>query len=157
MKSMSTSDQIITAAQGYFELEMYGEAITELDKLPLADQIRPDVLEMRVLILMKDHLWREALSASEKLCAVAPEAAVGFIHTAYCLHELGKTQQAKELLLEGPAALVNDATYHYNLACYECVLGHHDTARAYLQASLALDENLRAFAAADPDLKPLHE
>lgn len=134
---------------------MHGEAITELDKLPLQDKIRPDVLEMRVLILMKADRWREALADSEKLCALAPEVPVGFIHAAYCLHEMGQTRQAKELLLEGPAALVNDATYHYNLACYECVLGNVEIAGAYLAASFSLDEKLREFAAEDPDLKPL--
>ena len=153
---MSASDHIILAAQGYFELEMHRDAIVELDKLPLAEQLRPDVLEMRVLILMKDQLWRDAFSASEKLCAVAPEVPIGFIHAAYCLHELGETQSAKELLLEGPAALVNDATYHYNLACYECALGNIETARAYLVASISMDEKLREFAENDPDLKPLH-
>ena len=153
---MSSSDHIITAAQGYFELSMHAEAIAELDKLPLEEQIRPEVLEMRVLILMKDQLWQEALSASEKLCIVAPESPIGFIHAAYCLHELGHTRAAKELLLEGPAALVNDATYHYNLACYECALGNYDTARAYLEASLSMDDKLREFAKTDPDLKPLH-
>ena len=153
---MSLNDHIILAAQGYFELEMHGEAIKELDKLPLADQLRPDVLEMRVLILMKDHLWKEALSASEKLCAVAPQDPIGFIHAAFCLHEMGHTREAKELLLEGPASLVNDATYHYNLACYECALGNLDTARAYLKASLSMDEKLREFAETDPDLKSLH-
>lgn len=153
---MSASDRIILAAQGYFELEMLGEAILELDKLPLAEQLRPDVLEMRVLILMKDHRWQEAFCESEKLCAVAPEAPIGFIHAAYCLHEMGKTQDAKEVLLEGPAALANDATYHYNLACYECALGNVETARAYLLTSVSMDEKLAEIAQADPDLKPLH-
>ena len=152
---MNLPERIITAAQGYFELDMHGEAIAELDRLPLADQLRPDVLEMRILILMQDRLWQEALDASEKLCAVLPEAPVGFIHAAYCLHELGKTREAKELLLEGPAALVNDATYHYNLACYECAVGNLDIARAYLETSFSMDEKLRETAAGDPDLKPL--
>ena len=152
---MSLAERIILAAQGYFELEMNREALAELEKLPLPDQLRPDVLEMRVLILMKQERWREALGASETLCAVMPEAPVGFIHAAYCLHELGKTRQAKELLLEGPASLVNDPTYHYNLACYECALGNLETARAYLDASLSMDGKLREFAKTDPDLKPL--
>lgn len=153
---MSANERIITAAQGYFELEMHREAIAELDRLPLAEQIRPDVLEMRVLILMGNNRWKEALAASEKLCAVMPEFPVGFIHAAYCLHELGRTREARELLLEGPAALVQDATYHYNLACYECALGNLEVARAYLKASLEMDEQLEAFARQDPDLKPLH-
>jgi len=154
---MSESDPIILAAQGYYELEMHKEALAELDRLPLSEQILPEVLEMRVLILMKDHHWKEALDASEKLCAMVPEEPSGFIHAAYCLHEMGKTRQAKELLLEGPAALATDPTYHYNLACYECALGNIETARAYLKASVSMDQELREFAQSDPDLKALRE
>lgn len=149
-------DRTIRAAQGYYELQMLKEAICQLDTLPLTAQLRGDVLEMRVLILMKDERWREALSTCEKLCAVAPDTPPGFIHMAYCLHELGRTQQAKEVLLEGPAALNRDATYHYNMACYECVLGNIDNARVYLETSLSLDEKLRDYARTDPDLKLLH-
>lgn len=154
---MSESDPIILAAQGYFELEMNKESLAELDKLPFAEQILPEVLEMRVLILMKDHHWEQALDVSEKLCAVAPNEPSGFIHAAFCLHELGKTQQAKELLLEGPASLATDPTYHYNLACYECALGNIETARAYLKSSVSMDKDLREFAKYDPDLKALRE
>ena len=132
------------------------EAVEELDALPIDAGLRGDVLEMRVLILIKAERWVEAVAACEKLCAVAPDVAVGFIHMAYCLHEMGRTLQAKEVLLDGPASLNRDPTYHYNMACYECVLGNVETARAYLEASLALDEKLRDFARRDPDLKPLH-
>jgi len=153
---MSASERLIVAAQGYCELEMRCEALGELDKLPPEEQLRPDVLEMRVLLFMQEHLWRKALNASRKLCAVAPETPIGFIHAAYCLHEMGETRQARKLLLEGPLSLQADATYHYNLACYECVLGNFDAARGYLQTSVSMDEKLRETAKTDPDLKPLH-
>ena len=152
---MNPFERSILAAQCYFELEMMGEAIEELDALPLTAQLRGDVLEMRVLILMKACRWKEAVDASEKLCAVAPDSAAGFIHMAYCLHEMGRTRQAREVLLEGPSSLNRDATYHYNMACYECVLGNIETARVYLNTSLSLDGKLRDFARVDPDLKPL--
>lgn len=153
---MRESDRIILAAQGYAELEMHPEALAELNRLPFADQIRPEVLEMRVLMLMKDRRWEAAFDVSEKLCAIVPDEPLGFIHAAYCLHEMGKTQQAKELLLEGPAALATHPTYHYNLACYECALGNLETARAYLAASFSMDAGLHEYAKTDPDLKPLY-
>ena len=152
---MTPFERTIMAAQGYYELQMFKEAIAELDSLALDEQIRADVLEMRVLIHMNGHRWKEALAASEKLCAVRPDAPMGFIHAAFCLHELGNTRAAKEVLLEGPASLVKDPTYHYNLACYECRLGNIETARAYLEASLSMDRKLMKHAKADPDLKPL--
>lgn len=135
---------------------MLTDAIKELDSLPFHDQLRADVLELRVTILMKAEKWRHALRASEKLCAVAADSTIGFIHAAFCLHELGRTKEAKEVLLEGPPQIVKEATYHYNLACYECVLGNLDTARAYLDASVSMDEKFRDYAKEDPDLKPLY-
>lgn len=135
---------------------MLEDAVFELDRLPITAQLRADVLEMRILALMKASRWRDAIAACEKLCAVEPDSPVGFIHAAFCLHELGRTMEAKEVLLEGPAALIKDPIYHYNLACYECVLGNIDTARAYLDTSVSMDGKLRDFARTDPDLKPLH-
>ncbi len=134
---------------------MIPEALEELDSLPLLAQLRQDVLELRVMIFMKAKRWKEAAAASEKLCAVAPELPLGFIHSAFCLHEMGKTREAKEVLLEGPAALVKEATYHYNLACYECALGNTEAAQAYLQTSINMDERFEAYAKTDPDLKAL--
>jgi predicted Zn-dependent protease len=153
---MPDLERVHLAAQGYFELEMYTDAIKTLDTLSFEDQLHSEVLELRVVVEMKLCRWKRALVASEKLCAVAPDAAIGFIHAAFCLHELGRTREAREVLLEGPASLVNEATYHYNLACYECVLGNLDTARAYLDASVSLDGKLKEFAQEDPDLEPLH-
>ena len=153
---MPDLERVHLAAQGYFELEMYAEAIKTLDTLSFEDQLHSEVLELRVVVEMKLGRWKRALVASEKLCAVASDAAIGFIHAAFCLHELGRTREAREVLLEGPASLVNEATYHYNLACYECVLGNLETARAYLDASVSLDAKLKEFAQEDPDLEPLH-
>ncbi len=152
---MTPYERIHLAAQGYFELGMLEEALHQLNSLSPGEQLRPEALELRVLVQMKASRWREALTASERLCALAPQAPIGFIHAAFCLHELGRTREARDLLLEGPPSLASEATYHYNLACYECALGNLETARAYLQTSISLDAKLRAYARVDPDLRPL--
>jgi hypothetical protein len=61
------------------------------------------------------------------------------------------------LLLSGPASLKAEATYHYNLACYEAALGNLDQARAHLDVSFAMDKKLRDHARTDPDLRIFHE
>jgi len=152
---MEYFERKITAAQGYSELGMHDDAIAELDALDDASSERPDVLETRLMILMHAHRWKDALAASRKLCAALPGAAAGFIHAAFCLHELGRTQDAKELLIGGPPSLLKEPTYHYNLACYEAKLGNYPEAHAHLETSIAMDRKFREFAKNDADLNPI--
>jgi len=146
----------ILAAQGYHEIGLWREAWRELDGLSDVAQHRPDVLEMRILILVNERKWSDALDLSRHLAEVAPKEEGGWIHSAYCLHELGRTREAIEALLAAPASLRGKAIFHYNFACYSCVLGQIDAARAALQRSFALDKRYRDYARSDRDLEPLH-
>ena len=146
----------ILAAQGYHELGLWREAWRELDGLSDIAQHRPDVLEMRVMILINESKWRDALALSRKLAEVAPDEEGGWVHSAFCLHELGRTREAIQALLSAPASLREKAIFHYNFACYSCVLGQIDAAREALHRSFALDKRYRDFARSDRDLAPLH-
>jgi len=148
--------RLIVAAQGYHELGLWREAWGELDALSGDAQRRPDVLEMRILILINENNWLDALGLSRQLAEVAPQEEGGWVHSAYCLHELGRTDEAVKALLSAPPSLREKAIFHYNLACYSCVLGQIDTAREALHRSFALDKKYREYARADHDLQPLH-
>lgn len=150
-------ERTLLAAQGYSELSMCDDALAELDSLPEEVARNSTVLELRTVILMQARRWKPALTASRELCEVAPEKTVGFIHAAFCLHELRRTAEARDVLLAGPEALHAEPTYHYNLACYECALGHLDLARLHLEKSFDLDKKMRDFAKTDPDLAALRE
>src|SRR6476620_1751930 len=73
------------------------------------------------------------------------------------LHQFGRTREAKELLLRGPTALLNEPIYYYNMGCYEVLLGNLKDAKVHLQISFKMDSSFRDLAKRDPDLKPLHE
>jgi predicted Zn-dependent protease len=148
-------EKTLLAAQGYRELGMLDDALAELDTLPAEVKRHSGVLELRLVVLMQTRRWEEALQASRILCEVEPEKTIGYIHVAFCLHELGNTVGARETLLGGPTALHTDPTYHYNLACYECRLGNLELAQAHLDRSFQLDKKFREFARTDPDLEPL--
>lgn len=152
---MQDLDKIITAAQGYSELGMHDDALAELESIGPEHLHKPEVLELRLLILMHARRWKEALAASRKLCKAKPEAASGFIHAAFCLHELGRTEDAKSMLIGGPSSLLKEPTYHYNLACYEARLGNYPEAHAHLETSFAMDKKFREFARNDSDLAPI--
>ena len=146
----------ILAAQGYHELGLWREARLELDGLADGAQQRTDVLEMRILILINESNWREALKFSQRLAEAAPQEEGGWVHSAYCLHEMGQTDDAIKVLLAAPPSLREKAIFHYNLACYSCVLGRIEAAREALHRSFEIDKRYRDFARSDRDLEPLH-
>jgi predicted Zn-dependent protease len=147
--------RLFVAAQGYSELGLPDLALAELDLLPLETQESPIGIEARLSVLMQAKQWKTALGLGRILCRVAPDKTAGFIHAAFCLHELGHSREARELLVSGPPALKAEPTYHYNLACYEAALGNLDQARAHLKVSFAMDKKLKDYARTDPDLEPL--
>jgi len=151
------SERSLLAAQGYLELGMVEEALAELSSFsgPFAQD--PDIVELRLHILMQGERWNEALTSAEELLRITPDAVPAFIHGAFALHEMGRTSEARDLLLKGPPVLKSDPTFHYNIGCYEAVLGNKEAALQSLQLSFALDETYRDFAKEDPDLKILHE
>lgn len=150
-------DRSLLAAQGYMELEMPKEALEELDALGAAHCEDDSVLRMRLFILMKTQAWDEALAVCQRLRELYPEAASGYIHGAFCLHENGRTAEARDLLLSGPPSLEEEATYHYNMGCYNAVLGELDEAREYVKRSFVMDAKFREIAKLDPDLKEIRK
>jgi len=147
----------LRAAQGYWELGMLDDALAELAEIDASHRNRPEVLEMRLVVLMHAKQWTEALEIARQLCEAVPMGSSGYIHHAFCLHELGETAEARRILLDGPKSLLKEPTYHYNLACYECALGNVEAAKIHLEASVLMDSRFRDFAKYDPDLKALRE
>ena len=150
-------ERSLLAAQGYMELEMPAEALAELDDLPADEQELEDVLQMRLFILLRGRIWEPALEVCAQLRELFPECTTGYIHGAFCLHELGRTAAAKEILLSGPSCLAKEATYFYNLGCYDAVLGNLEEAITNLKTSFQMDDKFRAIAKYDPDLKSVSD
>jgi predicted Zn-dependent protease len=152
-----TFDQIVRIAEGYAELGMLEDALEELSQLDAVQQDRVEVLRMRVDILLRKQEWKDALNLSLRFCDVNPNQPYGYVHAAFCLHELGRTSEAKQTLLDGPAALLDEPVYYYNLACYDTVLGNLEQAKVYLRASFRLDKSFRELAKTDPDLEQIRD
>ncbi|MEP6685637.1 MAG: hypothetical protein ABJB22_02570 [Verrucomicrobiota bacterium] len=132
---------------------MTRQSLAELNAIERTLQDRPEVLQLRLHHLMRKRDWTRALLVSRKLCRVAPHCGTGFLHAGFCLHELGRTAQAKRLLLRGPATLHKEPIYHYNMGCYEALLGNLHCARQHLRISFKMDASFRELASRDPDLQ----
>jgi hypothetical protein len=149
-------ERSLLSAQGYIELEMIDEATREIDAIPPKDQHREEVLQMRLFVEMRAKRWEQALCVCARLRTTSPECVTGYIHAAFCLHEMGRTIEAKQLLIEGPSSLLREPTYHYNLGCYDAILGNLDEAARHLETSFQMDTKFREIAKYDPDLKAVH-
>jgi tetratricopeptide (TPR) repeat protein len=143
----------LRAAYGYAELGMTRQSIAELNAIETIFQARPEVLQLRLHHLMREKKWIRALTVSRKLCRVAPGCSAGFLHAGFCLHELGRTAEAKRLLLKGPVTLLKEPIYYYNMGCYDALLGNVYAAKMHLQTSFKMDSSFRELAKKDPDLK----
>lgn len=150
-------DVRLRAAIGYFELGMLDEAWEELDELDPAVAVSIPATKVRVMLLLREERWDRALKEAQKICKDVPDDPEGFIHAAYCLHEMGKTGEAEKLLLGGPQGLRDEPVYFYNLACYKAVSGNTDEAVVYLRKAFAMDGNLSKVARTDPDLKKVRD
>jgi tetratricopeptide (TPR) repeat protein len=152
---MTETERRILAAQGYVELALYTEAREELAALSEAAMERVDVQEILLLCLMAESRWADALALTLRLCEMEPEEPGGFIHAAFCLHELGRTDEAVDMLSRGPAALRSKPVFYYNMGCYHACLGDMEKALKLLRQSFEMDGSLRAVARKDPDLDVL--
>ena len=152
---MTELDRKILTAQGYMELGLFEDARSELVGLPKEAWDRADVLETWVLLQMSQSHWDQALEMCLRLCEMQPNEPGGYIHAAYCLHELGQTREALEFLQNGPRSLRTKSVYFYNLGCYCAKLGRIDEAKVLLEKSFEIDNGLRRVAKKDPDLADL--
>jgi Flp pilus assembly protein TadD len=119
--------------------------------------MRRHALELRLLAEMESHRWNAAADTGRLLCLKEPKEARFFIHAAYCLHETGDTLAARDWLLRGPATLIEDPLFHYNIACYLAVLGDCKRAETHLERAFEMDESLRETAQEDTDLEALRQ
>jgi tetratricopeptide (TPR) repeat protein len=147
----------LQAAQGWFELGNHLEANEELEQITPENRAHPGVLEIRWQIYAKAKKWEAALDIASALIQLAPEHPFGWVHRSFCLHELERTEEARDNLLRAVDKFPGDPVVQYNLACYECQLGRFEQAKNWLQKAFELGDARRMKLAAleDPDLEPL--
>jgi len=143
------------ASQGYLKLDMISESCEEISEIKPEYGLYPEVMQLKTWILMKRGEWDRALTLSQCLLNSNPDLLLPYLDGSYCLHELGKTVDARETLLNGPGELQDYPVYHYNLACYEACLGNITSAHNYLEEAISLNSVYLKEAKKDPDLKVL--
>ncbi len=144
--------QIIRAASGWLELGMPADALNELKNLPKESKDERVVLELRLAAEMAMQDWKHGAETAKALCMEAVDEPDFFLSAAFCLHEIGETNEAMKCLLRGPEVLSEMAVYHYNMACYLWTIGEKDCAHNYLAKAFEMDDSFKEAARYDKDL-----
>jgi predicted Zn-dependent protease len=143
-------------AVGYLSLDLHAEARAELVDLPPEFLATPPALQLRVEIAMAGNAWAEVVDLAPALVAADNTAERPWIAWAYALRELQRIPEAQEILLTGRRLVADPGPIvDYNLACYACLLGELDEARALLASVCARDPAWQEIALADSDLAAL--
>jgi predicted Zn-dependent protease len=140
---------------GYLALGMYNEANDELERLPAELKTHPAVLSSRLNLLMEMRRWEDGAILGRSLFKLWPDECSFYVRTAFCLHEMKRTPEARQTLLDGPETLRSHAVFFYNLACYEAQLGNIAESKRQLSIAFKMDKNYKAESLDDPDLEPL--
>jgi predicted Zn-dependent protease len=146
----------LEAAQGWLGLGNWKEANEELEQIKAGMRSHPDVLTTRYGIYAQAGNWESAAEVAGAISQQWPDNPFGFIHRAYALHELKRTQEAVSLLLPVLDKFPKEWLMRYNLACYFCQLGDRKAAWAWLEKSIEMvgSERVKQLALDDPDLEP---
>lgn len=149
----------LEAAEGWLELGAHIEAEVELEHISPENRAHSAVLEVQWQVLAKAKKWEAALDIASAIIRLSPEDTFGWVHRSFSLHELKRTAEAKDKLLQVVDRFPDEAIMRYNLACYECQLGHLDQARNWLEKAFKLSDpkKMKLMALDDVDLVPLRK
>jgi len=143
-------------ALGYIGLGLMSEAGAELDAITEAERGLAEVKAVRVDLHMAARQWRKVVIVASELARSHPEVENAWIGWAYALRELKRVAEAKAVLLQAePRHGDSSAVLHYNLACYDSLLGELAGARKRLATACKMDGQFRVAAQDDPDLAAL--
>ncbi len=130
----------------------------ELNKLPEGYRWHPDAAELRWHLNSRKGDWEECFRISQRMIDETPERVNGWIHRSFALHELRRTQDALDQLLQALDRFPKIWTIPYNLACYCAQMGRLEDAKQWFGRALVLDqESTLAAAKDDSDLEPIRQ
>ncbi len=162
--SLEPPDSVrLQAAEGWIGLGDYNSATGELDSITEVNRTYPDVLQLRWRIAAEAQDWESCLDIATALTTMNPKRLFGWIHRAKSLHQLGRTQEAKDLLISVVKDFESNSTIPFHLSRYCCAVGQVEEALRWLEKAVAAAYNpeelfrLRKQLVEDPVLEPLRK
>ncbi len=152
-----TTAKRVSYALGYIGLGLVGLAADELEAVAGEDRLSLPVQLAFIELHLEAKNWDLLVAVAQRVARADPGQERAWIGWAYGLRCLERVGEARAVLREGDGHHAKTcALLHYNLACYECLLGDLPVARARFRRACALGGgNFKAMALDDPDLTAL--
>jgi tetratricopeptide (TPR) repeat protein len=142
----------LSFAHGYFELGMLEKAEKELNRLGSQSQDLPEVMAMRLRVLLARRAWPRVIETARHAVRLFPNVPEFYVHAAAAYDMLGQGDQRRLLWQTAPEKVRTSGILHLHMARFEASLGNLDSAREHLRSALNLEPGLRAIAGNDPGL-----
>jgi tetratricopeptide (TPR) repeat protein len=147
----------LIAASGYLELGMVEDAAAEIEEIAPEDKMRQEVVMLRVEIYRSAKKWDAMAALANYLVEKFPDEPGGWLDWAWAVRREKSVEDALPIMRQAAAKFDTMPLVHYNLACYECLMGDMQVATKHLKHAFALDKKFKLIALDDPDLEALWE
>jgi tetratricopeptide (TPR) repeat protein len=137
VKPLSLTDRRhVEAAKGWCQLHSFGDANAELAEITAEHWTHPDALEARWAIYANLGKWDDALDLADVIHHLAPDEPKGYIYSASSLRELGRCNEALNLLLTAVKQFPLERSILYGIAWLYRISGKLDRARPWLAKAI---------------------
>jgi tetratricopeptide (TPR) repeat protein len=145
------SERIAREAEGYYELQLFDDALERAERLLEFGHEVPFAETLRAECLRSLERYDEGAEAYELILKVDPASVAAWVGLGWCRKRSGRLDLAIECMQGLLEHRPNEGIGFYNLACYLSLNGEHDRALALLSKSISIDSGFRRLAPKEDD------
>ena len=154
-KMPDSAIQDLRRCDGYIDLKMLDKAREELGRIEYRYRQTYTYMAVQMHLAMEEKNWPDVFRLADALCKKFTKNADLHVTLAYAARRTQGLEVARGILQRARRLFPKVAVIPFNLACYECQLGHPDSAMELLDSAFRLDASFREKASEDDDLKPI--
>lgn len=151
------TEQALIEATGFRELDMPIDSAASLRRIPAPESQHPAVLLAWCETEAACENWPAARDRAQALTATAPTLAAGWFWLGFALRRAESPAAAWRALRPVVGGFSEEPIVDYNFACYACLDGQIEQAKASLAKLFASDRKWRKCALQDDDLAAIRE
>lgn len=151
MEPSDTAKRLLVEAEGYIALELFDEAAERIEAVSGAGLFPFECAVLRGESLRERDRLDEAVPFFRQALQLKPGDVAATVGFGWCAKRLGQTDLAIAAYEAALERHPDVALLHYNLACYQSLLGQADEALAHLRSAIEKEKAFREAAASEED------